>query len=539
MDGARLLLRLPGGDHREMSLAERTTIGRHPRNLVVLGDPEVSKDHALIERVDRSWFFRDLGSSNGSYVNGKPTLACALRDGDELLLGASTLRFEQIPARRSISSRVSVLDSVGNETSILKALASDDEAGFLPESKIPAEELLRKDYEKLRVAMELGRQIVLEQDQVSLLDKILAFAFDVLPAADNGVILLIDPDTSALQPRAIRSREGEAEVMLSESILHRVRASKESVLTLDAGIDSRFSSSASIMVQGIRSAMAVPLLRRDEVLGVLFLDSRKQAAAFSENDLQLLSGVAAQASLALERTELLRQIAREAEARAHLSRYLSPALVEQARLGKLDLQKGGRLTFVTVLFADIRGFTSISERVGPEETVRMLNDYFERMVDIVFRHGGVLDKFIGDALMAIWGAPLGAPDDVDRALACALEMQEELAALNASRSLGGESPIACGIGINAGHAVVGTMGSSKRLEFTAIGDPVNVASRLCSLAGPGEIVVSEEAMARAVTSFRREPLPPTEVKGKSQSVALCRLLGLGDEDALTTVSAGT
>src|SRR5690606_5245691 len=116
----------------------------------------------------------------------------------------------------------------------------------------------------------------------------------------------------------------------------RVRESRDSVLTLDAGIDSRFATSASIVVQGIRSAMAVPLLIRDEVKGVLFLDSRKTAAAFSEKDLQLLNGVAAQASLALERTALSRQIAQEAEARAHLSRFLSPALVEQARLGKLD-----------------------------------------------------------------------------------------------------------------------------------------------------------------------------------------------------------
>lgn len=523
MSDARLLLLLPGGDRREVPLALRATIGRQPGNTIVLLDREVSKEHALVERVGADWFFRDLGSSNGSFVNGRRTTACMLRHGDEVMLGASTLRFETPgAANRPLASRVNVSDG---ETSILKALPSTGE-GFLPEGQIRSDDLLRHDYEKMRIAMELGRRIVLEQDEDALLDQILEFAFDVLPVADNGVILMVDPSSGQLAPKAVRCREGNEEVVVSESILRRVRESRDSVLTLDAGVDSRFATSASIVVQGIRSAMAVPLLMRDEVKGVLFLDSRKTAAAFSEKDLQLLGGVAAQASLALERTALSRQIAQEAEARAHLSRFLSPALVEQARLGKLDLQKRGQLTLVTVLFADIRGFTQLSERVGPEETVRMLNDYFERMVDIVFRHGGVLDKFIGDALMALWGAPVGGPDDVDRALSCALEMQEQIDALNAARAAEGRSPISCGIGVNAGQAVVGTMGSSKRLEFTAIGDPVNLASRLCGLAGPGEIMVSQEAMALTTAPFRTEARPPTQVKGKAQPVPLVRLLGV-------------
>ena len=526
MSGARLRHRLPDGTDREIVLGTRTTIGRQPGNELLLHDREVSKSHAVIERVGEDWLFRDLGSSNGSFINGLRTGTRVLDNGDRIVLGASELVFE-VPSFRApgISSRVNVLRDPGSETSILKAFSSA-EAGFLPEEQIHSEDLLRQDYEKLRVAMELGQQIVLEQDEEELLEKILAFAFDVLPVADNGVILLVDPASGKLQPRAVRSREGSESVMLSESILRRVSESRESVLTLDAGLDSRFAASASIVVQGIRSAMAVPLLSEKGVRGVLFLDSRKRAAAFSEKDLQLLTGVAAQASLALERTALTRQIAQEAEARAHLSRFLSPALVEQARLGKLDLQKGGELTLVTILFADIRGFTAISERVGPEETVRMLNDYFELMVDTVFRHGGVLDKFIGDALMAMWGAPLGAADDVDRALACALEMQEQLESLNEARRKEDMPLVTSGIGINSGHAVVGTMGSSKRLEYTAIGDPVNLASRLCGLAGPGEIVVSLEAMGLATRGFRTEPMPPTPVKGKTQPVPLCRLLGL-------------
>ncbi len=518
MNDARLLVRLPDGTSNEVVLHPSTSLGRQPGNVVLLPDPQVSKQHALIEWRADGWFFRDLGSSNGSLVNGQPTDGCRLGPGDEIRLGASTLLFRGPGPASGVTLFESALDPA-----ILTALPGAEAAGFRPASQIEDPALLRRDYEKLRVTMEFGRLIVLERDVDALLERILAFAFEVLPA-ERGAIFLVG-EGGGLEARAVRHRQGEGELHLSASLLARVQLARESVLVLDAGTDTRFASSHSLLSQGVRSAMAVPLLVGEEVRGVLFLDTRQQVAAFSEKDLQLLSGIAAQAALALERTALGKQIEREAETRAHLARFLAPALVEQARTGQIELQRGGQLTTTTVLFSDIRAFTALSARVGPEETVRMLNEYFERMVDCVFRHGGVLDKFIGDALMALWGAPLRRPDDVDRAVACALEMQRELAALNRQRQAAGREPIEIGIGINAGPAVVGNMGSSKRLEYTAIGDAVNLASRLCHLAGAGEVLVAAAALEQAAGPVAAEPLPPARVKGKEAPVAVVRLLG--------------
>lgn len=516
----RLVLVLPDGTRSEVPLLPCTTLGRGPANTVLLPDRQVSKEHGRIERHGEGWVYRDLGSSNGSFVNGVRTELALLREGDELALGSCRLSLVSSGATRSRAG-VTVYRSPAEAASILKALSREEAAGFLPEGRIEDPAQLRRDYQKLRVAAELARQIALERDEEALIERILAFAFEVLPA-ERGAILLLDPATGELEPRASRRRDGgQAEVAISESVLRRVQSTRESVLILDAGSDLRFTRAQSLVAEGIRSAMAVPLLVEEAVRGVLFVDSSRQAAAFSEKDLLLLSGIAAQAALALERTALLRRIEQEAEARAHLSRFLSPALVEQARSGALDLRKGGQLLPTTVLFSDIRGFTSISERVGPEETVRMLGEYFERMVDCVFRHGGVLDKFIGDAVMAIWGAPVGRADDVDRALACAREMLAELESLNASW---GREPIAIGIGVNAGPAVVGNIGSSKRLEYTAIGDTVNLASRLCGLAGAGEIVLSEGALALASGRVEAEELPAQTVKGKAAPVKLYRLI---------------
>src|SRR5256885_16473228 len=153
----------------------------------------------------------------------------------------------------------------------------------------------------------------------------------------------------------------------------------------------------------------------------MFLDSRGRIAAFPTKDLEVLSAIAAQASVALENSEYARALEHEATQRAQLARFLSPALVEQAAHGKIELSKGGALTELTMLFSDIRGFTSISEKLPAQEVVKMLNDYFELMVDILFEHHGILDKFIGDALMGLWGAPLKRPDDATQAVRAAVK----------------------------------------------------------------------------------------------------------------------
>jgi adenylate cyclase len=273
--------------------------------------------------------------------------------------------------------------------------------------------------------------------------------------------------------------------------------------------------------------MAVPLLSGDEVKGIMFLDSRERVAAFTTKDLEVLSAIAAQASVALENSEYARALEREAEQRAQLSRFLSPALVEQAARGALELGKGGQLTELTILFSDIRGFTSMSEKLPAQEVVTVVNDYFELMVDILFDHGGILDKFIGDALMGLWGAPVRRPDDATRAVQAAVQMQTKLHEFNAERSVEGKQPLQIGIGLHTGQVVVGNMGSSKALSYTAIGDGVNLASRLCGVAREQMIVISEECAAKAgKDKFLLESLPPTKVKNREAPVQIWSVKGI-------------
>jgi adenylate cyclase len=207
-------------------------------------------------------------------------------------------------------------------------------------------------------------------------------------------------------------------------------------------------------------------------------------------------------------------------------RYLAPEVVRRLAEDPSALRLGGDRVEVSVLFTDVRGFTSLSERLPPETTLTLLNEYLEAMSEIVFRHGGTLDKFIGDAVMAFWGAPLADPQHARRAVAAALEMQEAAERIErawAGRGLG--QPFAIGVGVSTGEAVVGNVGSlTRKLDYTAIGDTVNLASRLEGLTKEHHvpILVCEATAAAASTFFHFDDLGEVRVKGKERGV---RILG--------------
>jgi adenylate cyclase len=523
--GPYLAGKFADGTTGQFPLGDMTTLGRHPSNTVRLVDREVSKEHATIERMGRDFILRDLGSSNGTFVNGRRVRELKLREGDEIALGSSRLVFRTgEPAQTAKTSGVTVVAQ-----SVPAVLAQMDQQGpqnFRPAEQIAELTLLQREYEKLRIAYEFHRQVSQQANKEDLFEQILKVAFELL-AADHGVILKRD-ESGQFAPVAVKHRQGaqQVNVMVPATVLQKVAESKKAVLTADAILDERFSASESIVAQGIRSAMAVPLMAKEDMEAVLFLDSRQQTNAFSEKDLTILTGIAAQAGIALENAKLAEQIRNEAVTRAELSRFLSRAVAEAVIRGETEDLRQSRLAEVTVLFADIRGFTTFSESESPQEVVAMLNEFFTLAAGVVFRHEGNLDKFIGDCVMAVWGPPSPHPDDPARALRAALEMLDAVETMNGTRKAQGKLPIEVGIGVNTGQAVVGYMGSSERHEFTAIGDTVNTASRLCGVAKSGEVIAAATTVQKAGGGFDAELLPVVQVKGKEKGVSIYRVVGL-------------
>lgn len=510
------------GQATEHELAEYNTIGRHPDNNLQLLDRIVSKEHAVIYKRDDAYYFRDLGSLNGSFKDDQRIAEVPLVHRDTIVMGSTRIMFLDDEDRVAVN-----IKSSSTESHIRAKMDMPSAGKFLPEDQLQDDWTLRSDYERLRIAYEIQHSIGGEMNVDVLMNKILDAAFNFLKA-DRGAILLFGED-GQLRPRVTKSLEGdikESEIGLSSTIINAVISDRTGVLSSDAMMDSRFKSSKSIMMQGIRSSMAVPIMCRTDLQGMMYLDSKIATGAFSEKDLNIMSAIAQQAGALLDNIRQARKLEQEALTREKFSRLLSPNLVEELVSGNLEVTKGGMYRPVTILFADIRGFTSLTERSEATEIVTMLNEYFERMVEIIFANEGTLDKFIGDEIMVLWGSPVPQDDHALRAVRTAWEMQRELDAYNVEREEAGEKPIKVGIGICSGECVVGYMGSTRKMEYTSIGDPVNTASRLCDLAKPMEIVIAAPTYKLVGSHIQAEEMPPTPVKGKAEPLQIHRVTGI-------------
>jgi adenylate cyclase len=398
--------------------------------------------------------------------------------------------------------------------------------GFQPFERIandPAQ--LRSDYERLRLSHDLSREIGLERDTTKLLEKILTSIFKLVQA-DRAVIFLRD-ESGELAPRALQRRDGTTgPLTVSSTILNHVVKEKAAVLTHDAAMDFAASKGKSMILNRISSAIVAPLLdtHQSEVLGVLWLDS-ETLAQFQPKDLDLVTSVANHAAMFIEINFLAKKIENEIVTRERFCRLLSPNIAERVVSGELEVKPGGQLVEeCTVFNSDIRGFTRMSEGTRPEVIVEMLNEYFELMVDTIFKSEGTLDKFMGDGIMALWGAPVAHPDDAPRSVRCALEMGEVLGKFNRKRLEREQAPLAVGVGIHTGPLVAGYIGSSKALSYTVIGDVANTSARLCSIALAGQILVSETTHARLGGRFECEELSSAKVKGKEKPLRIFNVL---------------
>ena len=369
-----------------------------------------------------------------------------------------------------------------------------------------------------------------------VLQQVMEIVFEHMPA-DRGFLMLQEETQGArLVPMVVKHRSpggGEGRITVSKTIADRCMDDRVSILTSDAMVDPRFGAGDSIRFHGIRSAMCAPLWLKDQVIGIIHVDSPMLTNCFTVNDLDLLTALANYAAVAIERARLNKKIVAEEKKRERLGRFLSPQVTNRilaasdtqgAELGAPEVRE------VSVLFADISGFTSMSEKMSPSLVALLLNDYLSRMTDVVFKYEGTLDKFIGDAIMAVFGAPLDMPDHAQRSIRAALEMQERLAEWNAERKEG--PALRVRIGINSGKALAGEIGSVNKKEYTVLGDTVNTASRLeSSVAKPGSVVIGQQTLALVEGLFDCRPLGSFSLKGKENEVLVYEVRGCLPEEA--------
>ncbi|MDZ7956834.1 MAG: adenylate/guanylate cyclase domain-containing protein [Aulosira sp. DedQUE10] len=501
-----LKLRLQDGDTETVVSVEQDvfTIGRLPECDLYLPSGGVSRNHAQIVKTgDGVWNIEDLGSKNGTQVNERLlTRPQQLHHGDVVWLGNVSLAVLLTdPGAQSVIKQTTTTNDADQKT-ILRNVKQLQQQWIEADSKDGDISNKDKTIARLKDLVDIAKnlcaatsieEIFFQVQQVIFryLDSIdrLALLIDV---SGDGNLELMNAATRTVSQQQYLAPDGS---WISRSICQKVFAEKVVIQSADTHKDERFSGEHSVLVKGIRSVMAVPLWDENKVVGVLYADAHLSSYHWEnegEEELSFFSALANLVASSVQRWLLVEKLKNEEVIRHRLERYHSPAVVQQLiSVGRLP---DGRLlpaeSEISILFADLVGFTAISERVTPTAIAQLLNSLFEEMLQEVFAYGGTLDKYIGDCIMAFFGAPEPQTDHAERATAAAKGMLTRLERLNLNGFW--QEPLQLRIAINSGKAVVGDVGSSQRVEYTALGATINLAARMEPICPTGECVISEE-----------------------------------------------
>ncbi|WP_375767599.1 GAF domain-containing protein [Archangium gephyra] len=507
------LIMNPGAPDEQVFLLPEgpVTIGRAAECSVGVIHKSLSRLHARLELEAGRIFLVDLGSKNGTFIGAVQIQRRELREGDTFRCGQVTFQLASTSlsvSEEPLPTQVHSLQTRFSPTTMGELLRPHAEPGANTALKMKPVSGEGRANNKLQILLKVSQLLSSPGSIDELLDRVLQLVFQILEV-DRAAILLVEPLSGQLRPRVARaSGELPPGPFYSQHIVEYVRGHGVAALFSDARRDPRLGSADSVLQQSICASMCVPLMPRDSVLGVLYVDNLSRAHGFTQEDLEFLTAFGNQAAIALDNSLLRQQLEEEAVLRTNYLRFFPPATLKKLQLAR-SAQLGVIETEVTILFSDISQFTELSSKLQPRQVVDLLNEYFPVMADIVFRYEGTLEKYIGDALMAVWGAPFAHPDDVDRAVCAAVEMQQALARLNARWRAKGWTEIRIHVGINTGRAAAGNIGSEQYLQYATIGDAANLASRVCAAARPGEILLTEATLARwRERSWPVTPLPP-------------------------------
>ncbi|MBI2945691.1 MAG: FHA domain-containing protein [Candidatus Wallbacteria bacterium] len=502
----------------ERELENGTTLGRDETCDICLADESVSALHArFFQQADGSFGLSDCDSTNGTRVNGVRVVLKTLRHGDLLRFGRFEATFRMNGGPSPEAAQLTILESEAFSPPVAEYRPAQTTLGE------GASELGTEAARTLRLerALEMTAELATHLDAQKLLERLAQDIFELF-RTERVAVLLRNPDRRTFSLALARSADGTTPdaFQLSRTVLRKVVGERTAIATTNALMDDRLPATGSLVAAGTLSALVAPLVHRDEVLGLVWTDTLESVRPMGDLELRLFTGLVGVAAVTLVNARLWARVAADARVRAHLSRYLAPEVVQSVLDGKLSLGLGGTLCEATVMFTDIRGFTAASERLEPGQIVELLNRYFERMVDVVFRHGGTVCKFTGDGLMAVWGAPQPHESHALSAVRAGIDMQRAMGPFNAESKALGAPPLEMGVGVHTGSLVAGNIGSSRRMEFTCHGDAVNTAQRIESATGPGDVYLSRKTLELMEGRIPALPLPPIRVKNKADPLEL-------------------
>lgn len=444
-------------------------IGRLPSCELVLSGEQISRAHAKIEKQGNEWVLIDLNSRNGVYVNGEKSERCTLLHGDEIELGDTCLQFELL--------------------SESKAEEPEAPSTSLQEDK-PLDHAIKLFYTDLS-----PKQIA---------EQFLDIFFETF-----------SPD------RAQVDWQGTEHIQVA-----RTREQGRDAKPFELPIQFLQGCSEVIhKIQDGRCILAAPLFCHKVCAGWIYGDRVGEDNTFQTEDPKILEPLAWVGSSALERISLIQKNQNQAERISRMEKYLTPEVVKMLSSQETQLDQSHLAVEekeVTILFSDIQGFTSLSEQLSPSEVASLLNEYFQRMVDVIAFHHGEVNKFIGDAIMALFGAPRAYGGDAVNAVRAGLAMVEELKKF--WEEIDERKRFNIRVGINTGQVVAGNIGSLKKMEYTVLGDEVNVASRLEGVSPANTVTIGYRTAQLVQKAFFLEGVPGVQVKGKSKAIDVFRVI---------------
>jgi adenylate cyclase len=512
----RVIVRGPSGKTETFTTKSKTVlIGRLLPVLpdqLGLDDAKVSGRHAHLTFEGGEYWIEDLGSTNGTWVDKKKIKAKAktrLKPESTVLIGQTTLTVDATPDAVPLAPSPAIARK--KEHSPEETPVEIVEAGQSLADLFLAGGSLESIRLKLTAVCEMGESLGEIENLESLASILLNHLHRAFPnlgrRGHSGLLLGDDLVLKAFRPE-------DQPPTCSLTLARHVLTNKKGCLWhLDAS--SGIGPSASLIHAGVQSAMYTPVIWKGDVLGVLYLDASSQKAMFDLDDLRLMQSMAAQAALFIKNLLFQQTMQRDSMVKARLlAQFPKPIAERLARQpGRLAVVSE-RVEMVTILFADVRGFTKLTATLEPEQSVQMLNDMFHDLTPIVLKQNGTVDKYIGDAILAVFGSPDPDERQWEHAVQAALEMQAAITHL-ASGRWKGKTVFEIGIGLHTGPVIHGFIGAPERMEYTVIGSTINSASRYCDAAAPGEILISPAIYARLHHDLEVEH-PPREIETKHE-----------------------